>query len=553
MSVAVARHLQGGPAVKRLIASWKRWRLAFANSRWISLRWWQKQVPLWLSPQFFWSLLGLPFRWFFAAWQDRRLKHLVLGLPALALVLLLGWQVHLLRQQSLSLPFVYWEEAKLALEKKDYPQAQMLLERVLQENRTHIADARFGLALVFDASGDEERAERIFRSLAPDNARGHRESHQRIAMILAESISPESPSDKVQLLKWHLEQASNQDSPEMSLAWGRYALAIQDLLGAKRYLERAATNFPELWMTIGEVNAQLGNTDSARESFEKASTFLVEKLRQSAGAEIRRARTDYAHVLVRLGRLDEARDILEEALREDPEGDWKRLLANLYVSYHDLLGLQGGVSIGELLQPIAKSLEYDANFPPALNRLMGYVDARTEGNVELRRVLERVVAEGKEPALANLALGNLCWIEGDVDGAVFHFERSIAINSNLAVVMNNLAWLISHDPEKPDYERAIGLIDSALKQSPEDPNFLDTKGSILLLSGQPLKALESLEMALKFKDQMPSDADRADLHGRLAEAYGRLQKPQIAEEHVRIKNEILMTLQKANAGQPANK
>lgn len=474
-------------------------------------------------------------------------------MPALILLLVLAWQIHLLRQQALSIPFVYWEEAKLALDRKDYPEAQMLLERVLQENRTHIADARFGLALVFEATGDKDRAERIFRSLAPDDSRGLREAHQRIAMILAETISPESPSSEVQLLKWHLEQASNQDSPEMSLAWGRYALAIQDLLGAKRYLEAAATNFPELWMTIGEVNAQLGNTDSARESFEKASAFLVEKLHQSSGTEIRRARTDYAHVLVRLGRLDEARDVLEEALRDDPEGDWKRLLANLYVSYHDLLGLQGGASIGELLQPIAKALEYDSNFPPALNRLMGYVDARTEGNIELRRVLERVVAEGKEPALANLALGNLCWMEGDVDGAVFHFERSLAINQKLAVVMNNLAWLISHNPEKPDYQRAIGLIDSAIKESPNDPNFLDTKGAILLLANQPLEALEFLELALKYKDQMPSDADRAELHGRLSEAYTKLQKPQIAAEHLRIQNEILVALQKANAEQTANK
>ena len=123
-----------------------------------------------------------------------------------------------------------------------------------------------------------------------------------------------------------------------------------------------------------------------------------------------------------------------------------------------------------LLSYIDRALTYEPNHGPALNRLMAYATAKVEGNVELKTVLARVIAEGKQPALAHLAMGNLCWIEGDSQSALFHFERAIAIRDDIVVVLNNLAWLISHDDKMPDFERAMTLVNVALEKQPLNAN-----------------------------------------------------------------------------------
>jgi tetratricopeptide (TPR) repeat protein len=505
---------------------------------------WRGLIPFWLTPEFYWLVLTYPFRWFFHASKDRRLRDLLWGLPAIALLITFAVVFHRLRQQTVSIANTYWLDTQAAMAVKDYRRAEMLLDRILQEDTTHLSDARYRLAILLSETGRAARAEVIFNALAPDGRRGNPEAHQRMALLLSEKISDQSSPEQLDRLRWHLQTAANQESPEMSLAWGRFSVAIRDLETARRYLEKAATKFPELWITIGEVNVRLGNADRAIGAFEKASQFLVSQLESvsAAGSESRGTRIDYATVLMRLGRLDEARVVLEEGLKSDPEGDWHQLLAALYVNYHDLLSIQGGHQIGELLGPVAKSLDHEPNFPPALNRLMAYATAKVEGNIELKKVLARVVAEGKQPALAHLALGNVCWMEGDTDGAVFHFERSLSINPKLAVVMNNLAWLVSHDEKKPDLERAMAMINSALQEEPENGSFLDTRGTIYMLMDKNKEALDDLEKSLQ------TVKDVAAVHAKLAALNEKLGRTEMAEQHKLLEQEIRAAAEKLKEG-----
>lgn len=497
----------------------------------LSADWWRSLLPFWMTPGFYWMILSFPVRWFFAAWHERRLRHFLWGVPAVIMAVFLAMIFHRLRQQSMSISYTYWEDAQAAILAKEYPKAEMLLDRILQENTAHVNDARYGLATVFAATGNTDRAELLFGSLAPDNARGHEAAHQRLAMLLSETANVGTPIEQLDRLHWHLQMAGNQETPEMWLAWGRYSVAIQDLESARKYLEKAAVAFPELWITIGEVNVRLGNTQIALSNFERASEYLSGKL-TAAGASDRLTRVDYATVLMRLGRLDEARVVLEEGLKQDPEGDWHKLLAALYVNYHDLLSVQGKKSVGEMMEPIARSLEHEPNFGPALNRLMSYVKAKVDGNVELRSVLARVVAEGKQPALAHLALGNLCWVENDKEGAIFHFERAISINPKLAVVMNNLAWLLATDIASQDLERALALVNAALEEQPKNSSFLDTRGMVYQKLGRLKESLTDLEVALT------GVVDPIPVHGRLAEVYDQLGRPEMSAQHRQIAAEL---------------
>jgi tetratricopeptide (TPR) repeat protein len=495
-----------------------------------SAAWWMSWIPFWLTLDFYWEILKSLVIWFVKAQQRTRIKDLLWGIPAIIMAVSALVVLYQIRQLHIKLEGIYWREAQLAVEKKSFAHAEMLLDRVLQEDKSHLNDAKYILATVYEDTGHTGRAESLFLSLAPDSRRGYRDAHRRLAVILSASISEKSSDEEIKRMRWHLDAADDRESPPMAMAWGRYSIATRNLEDARSYLEIAAIEFPELWITLGEVNTLLQDTTQAIFSYEKASQFLIQQLEGSPDESD--LRISYATVLMRLGRLDEAKLVLEEGLKREPRGQWQTLLAALYVNYHDLLAVQGNHSVGELLEPIAESLAHDPNFGPALERLMAYSTGNTEENVELKSVLARVVAEGTEPALAHLALGDVCWMEGDMEGATFHFERSLSINPKLATVMNNLAWMISHDPDKPDFQRALSLVQSAIDQEPENGSFLDTRGTIRMMMGNYKEALDDLETSLK------TVRDRSAVHHKLAFVYGKLGRKEMEEQHILLEQQL---------------
>lgn len=518
---------------KRLQRSWRSSRIRSFTRDWLLPETWLRLLPFWLTPEFYWEIISYPFRWFLAAWHERTLRSFLWGLPALAMIFCLALVFHRLRLQSQSISYIYWENAQAAIDAGDYSGAEMLLDRILQEGTAHVSDARYGLAMVYGATGRGDRAALLFNALAPDDGRGHAEAHRRLALLLAESLSDATPPENLRRLKHHLDAAGDQDSPDMILARGKYSLATGDFPSALKYFEKVAVQFPEVWITIGEIQTAMGNAQSATASYRKASEFLRKESRSSDSAtDINLRRQQYGTVLTRLELFDEARIVYEEALQDDPEGDWHQRLADLYIYYHDYLKKRPeSPSEAELLALIAKALEHDPDFAPALVRLMDYVQTSEERKPEIKQLLMRIVSEGKDAALPHLALGNLCWMEQDMNAAVLHFERATEINPKLAVVMNNLAWLLGSPSDYQDLDRALGLVDTALKERPGDPSFLDTRGMILLRSGRPREALNDLEAAL------PGVRDKAGTHSRIAEAYQELGIPDMAEEHRRRERE----------------
>ena len=482
------------------------------------------RLPHLLTFEFWWDILTFPFRWFYENWQGQRFRNLLLGLPAVAILAVVGsilGQAHL---QSKGTAGRYWQQAQAAMAQKDYPQAELLLTRILQEDTAHQGEARFALAVIYNDTGNVERAESLFRILAPEGQRGFKDAHRRLAIILADRISGTSTPREMERLRWHLNAANEEDTPEMALAWGRYAVATRNLVAARKHFLVAVRQFPDLWLTLGEIDLRFGDRTAAIGHFEKSSQHLAKRVTDNP--EDYRARVDYAQVLMKLGRLDDARVVLEDGQKLKPDGEWSWLLASLAVNLHDVMKIQDA-DLSSLFTQLDKALEYEPNHGPALNRLMAYARTSSDDNSELRTILSRAIAEGKQPALAHLAMGNLAWIEGDRNKAAFHFERAISIRADMAVVLNNLAWLISHE-NAPDLPRALDLVNAALEQRKEFPEFLDTRGTIYLKQANWNKALEDLEKALI------GSTDKKPIHEKLAEVYQKLGMIEISAEHLRL-------------------
>src|SRR5262249_58618903 len=118
-------------------------------------------------------------------------------------------------------------------------------------------------------------------------------------------------------------------------------------------------------------------------------------------------------------------------------------------------------------------------------------------------------------------------------------EQAFKLAPDLPAVANNLAWLLAND-SRPDLPRALELVNVALKHSPKELNFRDTRGRILAKLGRWQEALEDLEAAL------PGSPNNPGLHRALADAYEHLGDPAMAAKHRGLAEE------KATPKQPAS-
>ncbi|MFM7835122.1 MAG: tetratricopeptide repeat protein, partial [Planctomycetaceae bacterium] len=98
-------------------------------------------------------------------------------------------------------------------------------------------------------------------------------------------------------------------------------------------------------------------------------------------------------------------------------------------------------------------------------------------------------------------------------------------------LLNNIADAMSDQPEA-DLERAMDLVNQALKYLPDQPAVYDTRGKILLRQGKTLEAIADFERAL-------SDRQNPDkVHEHLAKAWEQAGNPQKAAIHRAIVEEL---------------
>ncbi|MCR9200665.1 MAG: hypothetical protein NXI04_18670 [Planctomycetaceae bacterium] len=468
------------------------------------------------------------FKWLFSSvtsgFKKGRVRNLLLGLPAMLVFAGVVTLAVLARSNAEKTAESYWQRATSAILSEDAETARLMLNRVIQDDFTHVQEAKFELARQWENSGNTDRAEALFRTLAPRQKKGFPKAHERLVVLLAPRINEQTSAAELEEFRWHLDCAGTVRSPGLAMAWGRYSIVVRNFEEARRYLAMSVVQHPEVLIPLGNIEAGLGDVEVARATFRKAVDHFTEEVKESPKEYAPRA--DLAQSFVKLGEFQKAEQVLQEGLIVSPEynGNWNWMLAGVYQNYHDILQREGR-PISLLLSQLAKALTFDPNHAASLKRLMSYAEATVEGNVEIREILERVVSEAQEPALAHMAIGNLCWLEGDHDQARIHFDISMSQRTDVPIMLNNMAWMLAHDESDPDLERALGMVTSALEADPENARFLDTRGTILVKLERWRLALNDLEKALK------GVPNKAAVHRNLATVYENLGMQGIADQH----------------------
>src|SRR5262249_53189687 len=131
----------------------------------------------------------------------------------------------------------------------------------------------------------------------------------------------------------------------------------------------------------------------------------------------------------------------------------------------------------------------------------------------------------------HFALGVDAWQNGRAHEAQLHWERAFQLAPDIPVLANNLAWLL-YQTDANQLSKALDLVNLAIAKAPQETNFRDTRGHILVKMGRFKDALPDLEAAL------PRSPNSANLHRTLAEVYAQLELPAMAAEHERLAREL---------------
>jgi tetratricopeptide (TPR) repeat protein len=480
-----------------------------------------------------------------AAWS-RALRAGTLGLPA---VLICALVLITLREGKSRIEYGgvrlrYLQRLQQAVESKRW-EAVELLSQKLAELDPHDPLPGYHLALCAESSGDIPRAERLMSRVAETAGESFAPAHWWLAERMArkaagsdanrldnvESAEISAGSDH-QRTRWLLQLRGHLRvcvKAWPSHAQARALLAQTELnLGqsdqAVAQLLAVADENPALRLIAARILERTGRSDDARSEAARAAEIFRRQLRERPDDVT--ARLHLVDALVLQHQTAEAGRMLEAGLQLTNDPRLRGAQAQLCVAISDVLERSptGAADLGRRLELLERALALDPGHPAAMKRVAELVVGDPETAGPARTLLEPCLARGTAPAVVHMLLGTQALAKADYNAARVHFEAAHAQEPELPACLNNLAWTLTQ-VEPSDLDRALQLIDLAIQQQPERPEFRETRGQILLRLGRTQEAVAELERGLK------SDGDVSVTHASLSAAYERLGQTRLADQH----------------------
>jgi tetratricopeptide (TPR) repeat protein len=278
--------------------------------------------------------------------------------------------------------------------------------------------------------------------------------------LVGEKKYPEARAEFQNLLK------EFPDNPDVSLAVGLLSLQLGDFDLAETQLQRALDNN---YKDPDAVRFYLGQASEERKRFDDALKWYSAV---SGGEQFIASRARYANVLVKQGRMAEAREYLQGAGRNAAERlQFIQIEAQLLREANDFKGAFDVLARAVAANPNSAELLYD----------YAMVAEKVERFDVLETSLRKVIQLKPDHAHAHNALGYT---------------------------------LADRNQRLPE---AYALIEQALKLSPEDPFILDSMGWVLYRMSQNDAALTFLKRAYEIR----SDAEISAHYGEVLWVAGR--------------------------------
>ncbi len=421
----------------------------------------------------------------------------------------------------------YKQKADEALAKKDFRTARLCYDRLLTLAQTPTGKNMAGYGLVQSLEGmraEPNRVKYLITQIAPLDRPGYPEAQLWAAMRLlaAPNIDPKDLGDAELHLKRAVDGAGISTGPRAALGQ-LYALTGR-LSEAVPLLRDSLKERPELRIVLASVYRQQGLEQAAVEEAEFARSYYERKVQ----ADLSDKQSRYQLALVNMFAKNhaEAHKVIREGLAREPDAaEFQALFADNCALWVEQLAKEKPDALAEQLTLIEQGLRAAPGQGILLSRMQTILRRNDATSDEARALLVRLLADGNAPAAIHFILGADAFEHRRPDEARIHWEQAIKLSPTFTYVANNLAWIQS-ESEKPDLEAALGLVDLALKQQPQVPQFHGTRGHVLKKLGRHQEALEELEKAL-----VGTNKESYEVHRDLAETYEALGLKDQAKVH----------------------
>ena len=478
-------------------------------------------IPVWLLIGIF-KALTFPFR--FGWLHEERRRMLLWGIPALACMTLVLTGVIYTWLNHNTIKGRYLGRMQQAIELKDFNLASVLAERVIQESPEVDPLMRLRYAIILAEKGDNDKALSIINDLAPDEEIGFAAAHQMKAAQFAQQIQQNRDEDTIKKFRWHLDHANTESSEQLETLWALYYSTVNQDDEVIVHMERAARLNPTHLITLSEIYRKQRKVMESDRTLVEAEAIFDRMLRDEPLA--REVRLKLALVKSKLRKIDEAELVLLTGIALNNDSAMRRSAADFYLMRYDLLRTDKE-PFDKQFAYIQKAIALDSNYIPAYDRLVSlYANSPDNKSVqELKQLLRDMIVDGKSAAMAHFALSSILLLDGDANESQSHLRQAFKLDAKMPVVCNNLAWIMANNSNVNQLAEAYQLASQAVAAEPNNAEFRDTLGSVLMKQEKYEEAITEFERVL------PAAGSKKPVHRNLAICYEKLGRKEMAKSH----------------------
>ncbi|MEQ9411980.1 MAG: tetratricopeptide repeat protein [Fuerstiella sp.] len=480
-----------------------------------------------------WLIVSFPFRALWRAgafgvkltatwWKDRRMVHLLRGLPTLLLAAVCIYFVVGMKP-GFSRAEKYRTAGMAACSAEQWETAKLYLERAAALGLTD-NDTLFSLARAAEATDDVAKMVAILDKLAPADRPVYVPAHFWKATQILTS-GPVQPQ-QAETARVHLNHiltldpkhtAANALLGNMYFQQGLWSAAVA-------HLQKTHPESPRYRLMLAK--ACLAVDDKIRsEQFARDAQELAKELSDSDPKNPDH-RILWAEATTFLEEYEKAAEILGAAFQHEKSALLRTALARVYIHWADSVEGFSEADNQRKFALLAEAMKHNPHEAALFDRLMKILDQQGTVSEDARRFLLRNIAAKRAVGISHLMLGTSAWIDGDDAEASIHLERAFVELPDAATVANNFAWYLANkEPAEP--EKALKLIQPILEKAPQNHYIRDTRGHIYLKLGRWKEAVDDLEYAVQ------ALSTNRQTHLGLATAYRNLGLKDLAAEYDR--------------------
>ncbi|MCH7559273.1 MAG: tetratricopeptide repeat protein, partial [Planctomycetes bacterium] len=281
----------------------------------------------------------------------------------------------------------------------------------------------------------------------------------------------------------------------------------------------------------------LANTYIATEEPRKAVNLLKAQLVSHAGTpEGRRINIALAVALHKNGNKADAQKEFDALIQSEPN-DPVPLLAQVQLLKDDQLWSELSQKVTDWYQKHPE----DSRTPIIIARnLVTTDDSQAKKTAE--DILRIMLKNDSDSIEVMTALAILLHTIGRSDELVPLYQRTLQLEPDNLIVINNLAWIMSEEQGK--FQQALELAQRGLQISPNYIDLIDTRGVVYYRLGEFNKAIEDFKTCIKLYPDGTLAAISARFH--LARAFAKLGQKDKAVEHLNQALDMYQVLDPAN-------